>query len=221
MATITTTKPNNNLLGHPVAQSFRYNVKLGRYIDGSGRMVPNTIIRQAVDVSITSSQDSVKKLAVQLQKGEISLAQWQTATGRDIKTLHVATALVALGGSKMASQADYGYMGKLIKDQYKFLNGFANDVATGVQRLDGTFLNRVRLYVEAGRGTFHSVETREKKLAGIKLAARVLGPADSCPGCVHQAGLGYVPIDEVAPIGSQQCRTNCRCEITYQELEID
>jgi hypothetical protein len=187
-------------------------------VDASGRFVKNTDIRSAVDKVITGSQQSVKTLAGQLQKGEINLATWQLGTGKELKTLHVATALAALGGAKMASQADYGYMGKLIKEQYKFLNGFARDIATGQQKLDGTFLNRVKLYTEASRGTFHSVQTREMKLAGVKEAKRVLGPADHCTGCREQAAIGFQPIDEVAPIGSQECRTNCHCEIVFLEV---
>jgi hypothetical protein len=201
-----------------VAFDYRYNPKTGRYIDTAGRFVARGNVRAAVDTVIVSGAESVKVLASKLQAGEISLASWQLATAKELKTLHVATSLAALGGTRQASQADYGYMGKLIKDQYSFLAGFAKDIASGTQKLDGSFTNRVKLYTESARGTFHTVESRTLQAAGVSQAKRVLGPADHCTGCKEQAGLGFQPIEEVAPIGSQECRTNCHCSVTYKEI---
>jgi hypothetical protein len=201
-----------------VAFDYRYNQKTGRYIDQAGRFVSRENVRAAVDTVIVANSTNVLALAEQLKAGEITLASWQLATAKELKTLHVATSLAALGGTKQASQADYGYMGKLIKDQYNFLAGFAKDIASGAQKLDGSFTNRVKLYTESARGTFHSVESREMQAAGVTMAKRVLGPADHCAGCKEQAALGFQPIEEVAPIGSQECRSNCHCGIIFKEI---
>jgi hypothetical protein len=216
MATITA-PPNSNLTAHLVAPQYRFNQSSKRYIQSNGQFVPAKAVRAAVDKVIEGANQSVQGIAKQLQNGEISLATWQQQTSQALKLLHVANGLAALGGQKQASASDLGYMGSLIKKQYNYLNDFAKDIASGVQKLDGAFLSRVKLYSEAARGTYHSVQTREMKQAGVKEAKRVLGPADHCPGCLEQAAKGWQPIGEVAPIGSQQCLTNCHCEVVFQQ----
>jgi hypothetical protein len=54
--------------------------------------------------------------------------------------------------------------------------------------------------------------------AGVELARRVLHASESCAGCVAEAAKGDQAIDEVAPIGSQECRVNCLCEILYRKV---
>jgi hypothetical protein len=215
MTTITA-QPNNNLTTHPVAREYRYSNGSKRYIDSQGRFVPAKAVRAAVDKVIDGANGSVQQVAKQLQAGEITLAQWQTRTAQELKLLHVANGLAALGGQKQASQSDLGYMGSLIKKQYQYLNEFAKDIASGLQKLDGSFLARVKLYSEAGRGSYESVRVREAKLSGVKRAKRKLGVTDSCPGCLREAARGWVDISEVAPIGSQDCKTNCHCEIILE-----
>ncbi|OJW05785.1 MAG: hypothetical protein BGO39_04995 [Chloroflexi bacterium 54-19] len=224
MTTVATNQPNNQVAGarqpnlsvHPVAPQYRYNLASRRYVDAGGRFVSGERVRQAVDQVVVRSNDQIQTTSRRLQSGEISLAQWQSQMMQQMKVLHVANGLAGLGGSKLASQADYGYIGQLVKQQYQYLNQFAKDIATGVQLLDKSFPSRVKLYAEAARGTYHSVQTRAERLAGRTQAKRVLGPADHCPGCVEQAGKGWQPIEEVAPIGSQQCLTNCHCSIEFE-----
>lgn len=212
MTTITA-QPNRNLTAHPVAQEYRYNVAAKRYVSASGQFVPAKAVRASVDKVIDGSNQNVQLIAKQLQAGEISLASWTTRTMQELKVLHVANGLAALGGQKQASQSDLGYMGSLLKKQYQYLNDFAKDIASGAQKLDGSFLARVKLYSEAGRGSYESVRVREAKLSGVSLGRRVLGIADSCPGCLEQASKGWQTLSEIAPIGSQQCKTNCHCHI--------
>lgn len=197
--------------------AYRYNLGSRRYIGEDGRFVSAKTVRAAVDQTIAGSNSQLQTIAKQLQAGEISLAQWQTRTAQELKVLHVAQGLAALGGVKQASQADLGYIGSLVKKQYEYLRDFAKDIASGAQKMDGSFLTRVRLYAEAGRGTYHSTQTREMRQSGAREAKRVLGPADHCQGCLEQAAKGWQPIGEVAPIGSQQCLTMCHCSIEFKE----
>jgi hypothetical protein len=207
---------NPNMQPHPVAPQFRYNVSQRKFIDNQGRFVPAKAVRQAVDTVITGANQGIQKLALQLQAGEINLAKWQMQTMHQTKLLHMANGLAGLGGSQQASQADLGYMGSLIKKQYAYLQGFAEDIASGRQLLTGSFLARVKLYSEAARGSFESVKVRAARLGGVTLAKRELGISDSCPGCLEQAAKGWQPIMEVAPIGSQQCLSNCHCQIVTE-----
>jgi hypothetical protein len=70
-------------------------------------------------------------------------------------------------------------------------------------------------YVDSARPTFHEMQRRDRRLRGVELARRVLHSGESCAGCEAEAGQGWQPIAEVAPIGSQECRGNCQCVIEY------
>jgi hypothetical protein len=198
--------------------NFTYDPASRRYRSvGTGQYVTSKQVRAAVDTVIDGYQADVVAVASKLQAGELSLAEWQLQTAQALKALHVATAAAANGGFNNMSQSDYGFVGSLVKKQYAYLRDFAGDIASGKQLVaSSSFLARVKLYAQAARGTYESVATRAAKIGGVLKAKRELGAADSCPGCLGEAKRGWVPIEEVAPIGSQECLTNCRCEIIFQ-----
>lgn len=219
MAAITTAQQQNrnNLTAHPAANQYRYSTQAHRYIGQDGRFVPAKAVRSAVDNVIAGANQSIQSLSKQLQAGEITLAKWQTSMMQETKILHVANGLAALGGQKQASASDLGYMGSLVKKQYQYLNDFAKDIASGVQKLDGNFLARVKLYAEAGRGSYSAIEQREMKLGGKSQSKRLLGVADHCPDCVRFASMGWRPIGELPVIGQDTvCKVNCHCELIFQ-----
>jgi hypothetical protein len=117
------------------------------------------------------------------------------------------------------SQAQYGYLGSLIKPQYQYLNNFASDIASGKQQLDGSLVARAALYVQASRSIFESMAMELAKENGATQAKSVLARADHCTGkgsCIEQAGKGWQNIDDVIPIGSRPCLSNCRCTLIYK-----
>jgi hypothetical protein len=49
----------------------------------------------------------------------------------------------------------------------------------------------------------------------------VLGDAEHCQGCIDDNARGFVPIGTLAPIGSRECRQNCRCHFSYRRRPIN
>lgn len=198
--------------------SFTYDPHSRRYREtSSGQYVPAKVVRAVVDTVISGYEMHFDQLAISLSAGELTLAEWQVQMVQAVKSLHVATAAAANGGFNNMSPADWGYVGSLVKKQYVFLRGFAADIVSGKQLLQsGGFIARARLYAQAARGTYESVASRAARIGGVAQARRILGANDHCPGCVVEANRGWVSIEEVAPIGSQECLTNCHCTIEYQ-----
>jgi hypothetical protein len=55
-----------------------------------------------------------------------------------------------------------------------------------------------------------------KKSMGVKEARRIIHEgAIHCEDCPDLAKLGWVPIDDLVPIGDTACIVNCRCAIEY------
>lgn len=204
-----------------ITSQYGWNEAAGRYMDlSTGRFVPFMEVRDALESVMDASGVRMNTLTQSLVNEQISLAEWQVGMMEQIKISHTAAAASARGGWAQMSQSDWGATGRLIRAQYDFLRNFANEVASGKQLLNGTALFRANLYAQAPRGTFEEMRRRyERLMNGMEEEARRLGEADHCNGCIEQAELGFQPIGSgvLAPIGSQECVTNCHCRFIFRK----
>lgn len=206
-----------------MANSFTYDPRSRRYREvTTGRYVPATTVRAVVDQVIDGYQQQVVGLAVQLQQGQLTLAEWQLQTQAAIKALHVATATAANGGFDNMSKADWGYVGSLVKRQYEYLKGFAADIASGKQLVQSKgFLARTKLYAQSARSSYEAMQRRAAKFAGVVQERRELGVSDHCSGCVELAAKGWVEIGTLPIIGeATPCLVNCHCSFSYKTTEV-
>jgi hypothetical protein len=185
----------------------------------TGRFVSQQSVRTALDFVVDGARGQIDELSMRLVRGQISLADWQLQMARQIKTLHLASASAARGGWAQMSQGDYGFTGSVIRREYGFLNNFANEVASGEQRLNGNLLRRARMYGEAARSTHDDMRRRMNRDAGLIEERRVLGQADHCPDCVDFAAEGWQPIGTLPRIGDSLCKTHCHCHFEFRDAE--
>jgi hypothetical protein len=203
-----------------LTSDFGWNETAGRYVSlATGRFVPFADVRDALEAVIDASGQRMNGITQQLVDGSLSLSDWQLAMMEQIKIEHTAAAAAARGGWAQMSQSDWGAVGRMIRDQYGFLQGFADQVASGQQALNGTALVRADLYGDAARGTFEEIRRRyERLMNGMEEEARVLGEADHCTGCLDQAALGWQPIGTLDQIGEEECITRCHCKFVYRKM---
>jgi hypothetical protein len=197
---------------------YTWDEKAGRYRGPGGRFVPQAEVHRALSDAIDQSAKEMKAAALLFREGNLSLLEWQLTMEREIKSTHLASAAAAAGGFAQMSKADYGRVGNQIKAQYQFLRGFVQDIQKGLP-LDGRFLNRVGLYIEAGRATFSLFERLRNKAKGKGQERNILGNAEHCTGagsCTEQTARGWVAIGELIPIGQRLCRVKCKCMIEYR-----
>jgi hypothetical protein len=193
---------------------FSYDPRTRRYHDtSSGRFLKGSDVRAAVDSIIDKEAVKVRTLSSQLVAGQINLAEWQIQMAANLKSLHVAMALAANGGIKNSSPGDLGYIGGLVKEQYKFLRDFAKQIKTGEQKLDGTLAARAELYVQAARGTHEKVKDRAAKIGGAMEERSILGLADHCQDCLGEAAKDWSPIGSLIPVGERICKARCHCRM--------
>jgi hypothetical protein len=201
-----------------VAKKPRYtwDPESGRYRDTrTGRFVPETQIRTAIDRAIIKANGEVASLARQLRKGDITLEEWSEAMRTEIKAQQLAAAMVARGGVEQMTQDDYGRVGGQIANQYRYLNNFQSEIAGGLP-LDGRFINRVQLYSEAARTTFEQTKRDVEEETGSVEESNVLGAADHCSECIGLTLDGWVPIGTMPPPGRRICGNKCKCRLKYR-----
>lgn len=201
---------------NPLTPDYGWNDRAGRYVGANGRFVKFETVRDALDVVADASRANMTAISQQLQAGNITLAEWQTQMARELKVMHTAAAASANGGWAQMNQSDWGATGQMIRRQYEYLQGFANDIASGKQPLNGRFLVRAQMYADAPRSTFEQMRRRyEANRNGQTVEKRVLGYAEHCGDCVEYAGRGWQPIGTLPPIGASVCRVKCKCKFVY------
>lgn len=202
----------------PQGTGFGWNAVAHRYYDlTSGQFISNETLAGGLQSMMDASALNMNAVTQKLIDGNISLANWQTAMMTEIKNTNVASAALANGGWAQMTASDWGASGQLIREQYDYLRGYAAEIANGTQALDGRALVRSDLYADAANGTFWEMDKRSHLLDGYDMARRVLEVKDegNCDGCIEAAAEGWLPIDEVLPIGDAECMTRCRCSIEY------
>ena len=134
--------------------------------------------------------NEVDALAEDVFTGKISIGGWEESMKQLIREHHTSMAAIGKGGWDNMTWSDWGRLGNPLKQQYRFLHNFAENIA---ERRDTISLKaikaRAHMYGEAGG---HSVAMAQ--------AGRI---SDLLP---------WIPKD-----GSTECLVNCKC---YWKLDI-
>lgn len=210
----------------PLIPDYEWDQRLNRGLGGyrsttTGRTVARTEIIRQLDKAADAGRDTMRELSRRLVDGSISLPEWQRLMAQEIKTVHIYNAAAAKGGWAQMSQADWGRVGYQVKGQYEYLRNFAEELANGDQPLNGSVPVRASMYGRAGHNTYEAMRRADAKQRGMGKVRRHLTPGENCNGCIEEAQKGWVNVGELEPIGSQECRSNCRCwdEYAMQEAE--
>jgi hypothetical protein len=217
------TLPSPSIQTNILTPQFGWNELSGRYFSlQSGQFVSFSDVRDALESVVDASGARMNSLTESLIGEQISIAEWEAGMMEQIKLAHTAAAASARGGWAQMSQADWGAVGRMIRDQYDYLRNFADEIASGKQPLDGRALVRANMYGEAARGTFEQMRRRyEMLMNGMEEERRQLGIADHCISCLDAAALMWQPIGTLPAIGDSVCIVNCRCTFVYRRRGPD
>lgn len=205
---------------------FQFDPRLGvtgRYTEAStGRIVSVNVVNQALELQIDDARQSVNFIARRLANAEISLAEYQVAMAQEMKVVNTISGALAKGGWANMSQADWGAIGRISRDQYAKLEDFAVSISEGKTRLrrldgeiNGQFLRISDQFAQGGIQTNSQMQRREAETRGNTHEIRVLeSSADHCDCCVDEAGHAEV-IGTLERIGDCDCANNCRCHFEF------
>jgi hypothetical protein len=120
--------------------------------------------------------------------GSLSIQQWELQMRALLRDTYRAMYELAVGGRGNMTQEDYGRLGGILQEQYRYLHNFAADLAAGrLSPLQAQ--NRARMYIESATQAF---ERAQAAVRGIVLPQY---PGD----------------------GGTQCLSNCRCHWEIRE----
>ncbi len=156
----------------------------------------------------------IAKLVDDLEAEKITIKEFQEQFERNISSAHILAGALALGG--IVAAARNPVIAGRITEEIAFAEEFISDVD---QKKAGSFRRikaRAKSYVRAASITFSNVEQTIRDSMGIQTEAkRIRRASESCKGCIAYAGR-WLPISEMPPIGTLQCKRFCRCFLIYR-----
>lgn len=190
-----------------------------KFRNGSQRSIPVASIKLDINRFALGVQLEQRNLMTQMMDTKITPQQWYDESARLMKLSYRAAVDVARGTNQEMSEDEKKRWLLLALLLFLLLNNTADGLVNGTIPFD------LRLPIYAGlrggalRSLFENWRLRSARIAGYTEGRRVLGVAEHCepskdrPGCVELAKLGWMPIEQVVPIGDATCLDNCKCTI--------
>lgn len=172
---------------------YRWDGDARRYRDERGRFLSRESALALHDAAIANAGDAVTRLAGLVSGGQISPADWRERMRHEIKIAYVQQYVAARGGVSQMTQRDWGSIGGMIREQYRYLDGFVDAIAGADPPLsEGYIAARSRMYANSAREASERAHARGR---GLPAGALPAWPAD----------------------GSTQCLSNCKCHWEIEE----
>ncbi len=135
---------------------WQYDQGVHRYRDQTtGRFLSGTTILELRNGLLDARVNGTQALSAALADGRIDLSSWQAGMRAVSRDTALAEYIFGRGGQNAMTPADYGRVGALVKAQYGYLQGFAQEIKTG-DLSDAQINARAAMYAHAGV-TAHSV----------------------------------------------------------------
>lgn len=179
----------------------------------NGETVSDDELNGWIHQTVDKAMDRIEQLSRRYVAGEINHAEWVIDFKAEIKKGLRGMAHLANGGE--LDPRTLGALGAAVREQYKFLDRFASAVENGDVKLGPGLIARSKMYADGFWGQYQNFQRLREEEAGMAYERLVLGAAQHCPECQHDANRGFVKIGTLKPLGSRQCLSRCRCHFEY------
>lgn len=155
-----------------------------RYRDtDTGLFLSASAIREESSNQIRASSSVTDSLAAMLTNDQLNGRDWEILMREEIKDEYIMQYLEGRGGVSQMTPQDWGSIGGMLADQYRFLSPFAQEITAG-QLSEAQIAQRSRMYINSAR----------------EAASRANARARGWPDVPAHPG-----------DGSTICLTNCAC----------
>jgi hypothetical protein len=177
----------------------------------------------------TYSQDAIRAsstatdfMASFLGDGTLPPDQWYQLMRQEIKEEYIRQYLLGRGGRAQMAAADWGSIGGQLREQYRYLDRFYEQVKAG-ELSEAQIRARSAMYVRSGREAFERGKARAIGETDYTEVWWKLNPAaENCPDCIELDAMGWQKIEDdpyegcFPGSGCTVCLTNCMCSLIYR-----
>jgi hypothetical protein len=195
----------------------------GRYrtidADGKlGKLVARDDITGLVRDLSNKSAERFGQLAQDAVNGLITPADFQAVMQEELRNLYNASSALGAGGWDRLGSVEWGRNGQILRGEYQYLAGFAQDIADG-KLTEAQAIARASLYSGKAYSRFWAEDKIVQQEGGKQFETWMdTGLPGECEDCANLAGQGTVPIGTLGTVpgaGETACGGHCRCEIEY------
>jgi hypothetical protein len=203
-----------------VAESWYWDAAVGRYRDAGGRYLSRSEVISFVNESIAASNNAMGPLARYMSAGQLSPADFSILVRNEIKQDYIRQYLLGIGGREQMTQGDWGRLGRMLRDQYGFLDKFTAELS-GLS--EAQIMARLEMYTNASREAYERAHGLVAKRLGMDEEHWYVSPEkENCDSCLAAEAQGWQPIETFPEPGAGDlCEgfTNCGCEKGYRNSE--
>lgn len=192
---------------------FTWDETRARYRDSkTGRFVKPEKVIALSEASIEETTTLAQRLAGKSAK------EVDKALREEIKRETIRQYMLGRGGENRMTPKDWGSVGGSVREQYKHLSGFIDDIPN---LTEAEIASRISMYIGSAREGFEKGKLAAIKESGSFTEERwVLGTTgENCNDCKELAAKGWVKIGTLGQVpgdGGTQCLTHCGCHIEYR-----
>lgn len=202
--------------------TYFWDPSVARFRDETGQFVANDTVQAYVDALLIETSNIVDTLVeMTVATGMLTPDDFEIRLREELKREYLRQYYLGIGGRVQMTQADYGSIGGSLAFQYRKLNDFIEDIASG-ELSEAQVRARARMYVNSARQAFEKAKLKSKTNAGYTHMRWVVNPAlENCVECLAFEDMGWQLIDDnpfdgcVPGSGCTVCLTNCGCYIEY------
>ncbi len=199
--------------------AYGYSKNSGRYTNlETGRYVPRDIIFGELNGDVQQFRATAERLAQDLADGKITNTTFSRKLREALKPVITRSAALGAGGMIQLEGKQLSQLGNGARKAYSSLKYLTDQIRRG-ELTPGQITERARRLGNHAYGAFHRAEQISRVEGGFTLGWRQLSVSSNhCNDCPALETNGYVPVDEIVPIGDGcQCGGRCQCYIVYKK----
>jgi hypothetical protein len=189
-----------------------------RYVNSAGAVFPQAQMKTMLTESIKLSSEHLNNISNQYANGSITRTQFIDGMRLELKNEYIRNYMLGRGGYGQMTYADWGSVGGDLAAQYRYIDGFADDLLAG-KLSPGQIEVRSGMYSNSARESYSKGKEKVMRSWGADEEAwQTAAFSDSCVDCVDFQDEGWQSIGHfpVECDGSTVCLTNCHCGKTYR-----
>lgn len=198
---------------------FSFNPSTQRYQWTSGNKKGQFVSKDDLDELVLAynnqQADALQDITKRLLNKRIGVNSWIREVSAALKPAHINAYMVGIGGKAQMNSAEYGKLGAVLKEEYKYLRQFGRDILD--KKLSRAQIEaRINLYAESLYRSYEKGRESGHIANGFKWERRIRNASESCQDCIDYAQRGWVELGELPVPGDRcQCKRNCRCTKEY------
>lgn len=193
------------------------------WIEGTGAAwatargrVPAATVKAAADAVVSQARADIGVIVTKVMIGEIPVASIEPLMQQAIKRGLLANTALAHGGYDKITPQILDRLEKQAREEFDFLHNRIQKIQSNVRSMGKMQMrdpNDLISYSNKFRSVYENERLQSQKAIGHTMAKRVMANVQHCKSCEEVADRGWIPIDEMPEIGSDDCGNNCHCVI--------